>query len=83
MSNKSISLPGVMSDWVDMQVKSGRYNNASEYVRDLIRRDQENLDRRNVLIRALVEGEESGVSERSVQEIWEAVKKRHGNAADL
>ena len=30
-----------MDDWIKSQIDSGRYGNDSEYVRDLIRKDQE------------------------------------------
>ncbi|MEM7288964.1 MAG: type II toxin-antitoxin system ParD family antitoxin, partial [Pseudomonadota bacterium] len=37
----NISLPALIRDWVKRQMSSGRYNSASEYVRDLIRHDQD------------------------------------------
>jgi len=36
----NISLPDQMKDWVERQTEGGRYSNSSDYVRDLIRRDQ-------------------------------------------
>jgi antitoxin ParD1/3/4 len=62
----NVSLPDPLKEWVDDRVKTGRYANASDYVRDLIRRDQE---KRDALVRALIEGEESGTSRRSVRDI--------------
>jgi len=41
MATMNISLPDQMKEWVEAQSESGRYSNASDYVRDLIRRDQE------------------------------------------
>ena len=41
MATMNISLPDQMKEWVEAQSGSGRYSNASDYVRDLIRRDQE------------------------------------------
>ena len=41
MATMNVSLPDPMKNWVEAQAKSGRYGNASDYVRDLIRRDQE------------------------------------------
>jgi len=41
MATMNVSLPDPMKDWVERQTKSGRYSNASDYVRDLIRRDQD------------------------------------------
>ncbi len=66
MATMNVSLPDPLKAWVEDRVKSGRYANASDYVRDLIRRDQE---KRDALVRALIEGEESGTSRRSVRDI--------------
>ena len=66
MATMNVSLPDPLKEWVEDRVKSGRYANASDYVRDLIRRDQE---KREALVQALIEGEESGISRRSVREI--------------
>lgn len=41
MATMNISLPEPMKTWVEQQAQSGRYSNTSDYVRDLIRRDQE------------------------------------------
>ena len=37
----SFALPEPMRAYIDERVKSGAYGNTSEYLRDLIRRDQE------------------------------------------
>jgi len=39
MATMNISLPDQMKEWVESQVASGRYANASDYVRDLLRQD--------------------------------------------
>ena len=66
MATLNISLPDEMRTWILSQVESGRYANASDYVRDLIRNNQASTD----LIRmALIEGEQSGPSEVSIQDI--------------
>ena len=36
----SFALPEAMRDYIDGRVRSGQYGNTSEYLRDLIRRDQ-------------------------------------------
>ena len=41
MSTMNISLPAQMKDWVESQARDGRFANSSDYVRDLIRRDQD------------------------------------------
>ena len=45
MATMNVSLPDTLKDWVEGQAQTGRYSNASDYVRDLIRRDQERLDK--------------------------------------
>jgi antitoxin ParD1/3/4 len=78
MATMNVSLPDPMKSWVEKQVSTGHYSNASDYVRDLIRQDQEYQDKRKTLIKALIAGENSGVSERTVGDIWQGVTARHG-----
>ena len=40
MATMNVSLPDQMKEWVEGQVQAGKYGNSSDYVRDLIRRDQ-------------------------------------------
>lgn len=57
MATMNISLPDQMKEWVEAQASTGRYSNASDYVRDLIRRDQERGTRDNLLREALAEAD--------------------------
>ena len=60
MATMNVSLPGPMKKWVEGQTEDGRYSNASDYVRDLIRRDQEreqDIDDLKKLIAGDVENE--------------------------
>lgn len=57
MATMNVSLPDPMKEWVEERVKTGQYGNASEYIRDLIREDQEDDEKRRVLIKLLEEGE--------------------------
>lgn len=82
MATMNVSLPDAMKQWVEAQSADGRYSNASDYVRDLIRRDQ---DRRAKIahMQGLVgEALDSGVSERSMDEIRAAARSRLGVAED-
>lgn len=72
----NISLPAPMRNWVQGQIESGQYASASDYIRDLIRRDRERKNKQAALVRALIEGEESGVSDRSLDEIFADAKAR-------
>ncbi len=66
MGTLNISIPDEMRTWIDNQVESGRYANASDYIRDLIRHNQSEKDAIRV---ALVEGELSGESNLTVMDI--------------
>jgi antitoxin ParD1/3/4 len=46
----NISLPDALRRFVDEQVASGAYGTSSEYVRELIRRDQDRHRLRDVLL---------------------------------
>ncbi len=50
MSTMNISLPEALKAFVDQQVAEGRYGTSSEYVRELIRKDQERLRPRALLL---------------------------------
>lgn len=63
MATMNVSLPDPMKEWVEAQTRGGRYSNASDYVRDLIRKDQDRLDKIAAMQRLVTEGLESGVAE--------------------
>ncbi|HEY0526069.1 MAG TPA: type II toxin-antitoxin system ParD family antitoxin [Stellaceae bacterium] len=75
MASMNISVPDAMRDWVESRIKSGRYASVSDYVRDLIRRDQAQADAREALAAALIEGEQSGISEHRIPDILAALRK--------
>lgn len=50
MSTMNISLPDALKSFVDEQVSQRHYGTSSEYVRELIRKDQERLQLRGLLI---------------------------------
>lgn len=67
MATMNVSLPDPMKDWVESQAQGGRYANSSDYVRDLIRRDQAYQEKRWALIQALIDGENSGDADYSLE----------------
>ena len=77
MTRKTITITDQMNNWVKGQVESGKYGNDSEYFRDLIRKDQSKEDHLETLRNLLVEGEQSGSSDLSVTDIWDAAEERH------
>ena len=60
MATMNVSLPEPMKAWVEHQAASGHYGNASDYVRDLIRKDQARKEAIAALQAAITKGVESG-----------------------
>jgi len=76
MATMNVSLPEPMKDWVEAQAQTGRYANASDYVRDLIRRDQERNDKIAAMQRFVDDGMKSGIGTRSKDELFAMAKSR-------
>lgn len=76
MATMNVSLPNQMRNWVEECVRSGHYANASDYVRDLIRRDKERGGAIEQIQRMITEGMASGVSDKTVDDVWQRVKAR-------
>ena len=51
MSTMNISLPQALKSFVDQQVTSRGYSSSSEYVRELIRKDQDRQHLRGLLLK--------------------------------
>jgi antitoxin ParD1/3/4 len=81
MVKKSISVTSQQDSWIKAQIKTGHYGNESEVVRELIRerqlRDQETPAEIEAIRAALIEGEEGGFSDLTVDEIWKEARRRH------
>ena len=61
MSTMNISLPDTLKSFVDTRVSQGGYGTSSEYVRELIRKDQDRLRLRKLLL-AGAESEQSSTT---------------------
>jgi len=57
---KTITLTTTQDSWIKAQVDAGHYTNGSEYIRDLIRREQDRNSETEAIRAALIEGEASG-----------------------
>lgn len=81
MATMNISLPDQMKEWVEQQVATGRYANASDVMRDLIRDRQEQAVADAELDAQILEGLRSGSSERSPEDIRQAIKAARHRAS--
>lgn len=73
MATMTVSLPEPMKEWVEAQIRSGDYASASDYVRDLVRRDRARRGGEMTLeeLRRLVaDSKASGAGERSLDELF-------------
>ena len=80
MTTMNISLPDVMKEFIDTQVQERGYSTSSEYVRDLIRKDQVRQAEQR-LAALILEGLESGPAIPVNEAYWnnkrDALKQRH------
>lgn len=75
MATMNISLPDAMKQWVEQQTQSGRYSNASDYVRDLIRRDQDKAAKIAHMQALIDEGIASGKGNSDMNELRATARK--------
>lgn len=75
MTTMNISLPENLKEFIDAQVQSGGYSTSSEYIRELICKDQKKklAQRLNSL---LLEGLESGEPIPVDADYWEAKRRK-------
>ncbi len=59
----NVSLPDPMKAWVERRTQGGRYGNVSDYMRDLIRRDQDRQSAIEELQSFIDQGLQSGEAE--------------------
>jgi len=83
MATLNVSRPDAVKDWVKGQASTGRYSNSSDYVGDLIRRDQARAEQISHLQHLVDEGLESGVGDRALDEIRAEARRRAGVDAGL
>ncbi|MEI9853011.1 MAG: type II toxin-antitoxin system ParD family antitoxin [Sphingomonas sp.] len=69
MAQMNVSIPDALKAWAEARVAEGRYSSTSDYVRDLVRRDQDEEAARQRLQAAIDEGRASGISERTIDDI--------------
>ena len=78
MATMNVSLPDPMKAWVEQQSAEGRYANTSDYVRDLIRRDQVRSDAIARMQDLVDDGLRSGDGTRSMAKIKAEARRRAG-----
>lgn len=73
MSTMNISLPETLRSFVDSQVAEGDYTSSSEYVRELLRREQDRIKLRELIL----DGAKSPLNKKPLDaEYFEKFRKR-------
>lgn len=81
MATINLSLPDQMKQWIEGQTEGGRYGDAADYIRDLIRREQEKQASIAELQRLIDEGRASGVSTITREELLREARAYAGVAS--
>lgn len=86
MVKKSISVTDRQNEWIKSKIATGRFGNESEVVRDLIRErqlcEQDNPDTIQAIRARLIEGEQSGFTDQTAEEILAEIKQElHADGA--
>lgn len=77
MANLNIPMPPALEQWVDVRLAQGRYADAADYIRDLIRRDQETAEDDRQWVRAQIEeGFASGVIDAEPEDVLREIMAR-------
>ena len=75
MSTMNISLPEALRDFVDNQVGARGYASSSEYIRELIRRDQDRQHLRQLLLEGAASGQTVTADEDYFDRLRETVRQ--------
>ena len=76
MIKKTITVTNQQDAWIKSRIADGDYGNDSEFIRDLIRKEQARLTELEAIRAALIKAEESGISLLSPEEIRERTRSR-------
>ena len=80
MTQFSIDMPPALERWVESRIAEGRFVDAADYVRDLVRRDQERAEEDVTWVREMIEeGLASGVLDAEPEEVLKEIMARLPN----
>lgn len=77
MARLTISMPDDMSDFINTQIETGKYDNVSEYIRDLIRHEQERRKAAHKRVRARLERSANSGAPVPIKDAFERLGAMH------
>lgn len=76
MAQLNISVPDGLKNWAESRVAEGRYSSTSDYIRDLLRQDQDRAAELRWLQAEIDKGLASPIDPRPVSQIFADAKVR-------
>lgn len=76
MSTITIAISENLREWISRKTQSGEYADSSDYVSDLIRRDQERSAKIAAMQTAVNAGLASGTGHRTADELFETARQQ-------
>ena len=73
---KTITVTHKQDEWIKAQIEKGDYTNESEYIRDLLRKEQEGFANFMATKAAIEKGLNSGVSTKKIPQIMKEVEDK-------
>lgn len=77
MAQMNISVPDALRQWAEQRVAEGRYASTSDYIRDLMRRDQDAAAELAWLQGEIDKGIASGLDPRSHSQIIQDIRTKY------
>ncbi|CAN5659477.1 type II toxin-antitoxin system ParD family antitoxin [soil metagenome] len=77
MAQMNVSIPEALKQWAEQRVAEGRYASTSDYVRDLVRRDQDAATELAWLQAEIDKGIASGLDSRSYSRIVQDIRAKY------
>ena len=82
MTTLNLSLPDAMKDFVERQVHQGGFSSSSEYVRSLLRQEQQRLAQATLedkLLEGIASGEATEMTRKDWANLRRDLQRRHKN----
>lgn len=76
MTKVLLSLPDPLGEWAEEQAANNNFASVSDYVESLIRRDRKDQESLAEFDRLVQEGEDSGISDLTAEEILAEAKRQ-------
>jgi antitoxin ParD1/3/4 len=77
MAQMNVSIPDALKQWAERRVAEGRYASTSDYIRDLMRRDQDAATELAWLQAEIDKGFASGIDPRPYSQIMHDIRAKY------